>query len=67
LVLGSSMGAVFSVNELTGTAIDISTETYRWLEMFVLVACIYVVLSFAASLSLALVGRVAFRVRARVF
>jgi polar amino acid transport system permease protein len=67
LMLGSSMGAIFSVNELTGTAIDISTETYRWLEMFVLVAAIYIVLTFVASLSLALVGRVAFRVRARVF
>jgi polar amino acid transport system permease protein len=67
LMLGSSMGAIFSVEELTGTAIDISTETYRWLEMFVLVAGIYIVLTFIASLSLALVGRVAFRVRARVF
>jgi polar amino acid transport system permease protein len=67
LVLGSSLGAVFSVDELTGTAIDISTETYRWIEMFVLVAGIYIVLTFVASLSLALVGRAAFRVRARVF
>lgn len=67
LVLGSSMGAVFSVTELTGTAIDISTESYRWLEMFVLVAGIYIVLTFIASLSLALVGRVVFRVKARVF
>jgi polar amino acid transport system permease protein len=67
LVLGSSMGAVFSVDELTGTAIDISTESYRWIEMFVVVASIYIVLTFAASLSLALIGRVAFRVQARVF
>ncbi len=67
LVLGSSLGAVFSVDELTGTAIDISTESYRWIEMFVLVAGIYIVLTFIASLSLALVGRVAFRVKARVF
>ena len=67
LVLGSSMGAIFSVTELTGAAIDISTETYRWLEMFVIVAGMYIVLTFAASLSLALVGRAAFRVRARVF
>jgi polar amino acid transport system permease protein len=67
LVLGSSMGAVFSVNELTGTAIDISTESYRWIEMFVLVGGIYIVLTFVASLSLALLGRALFRVRARVF
>jgi polar amino acid transport system permease protein len=67
LVLGSSLGAIFSVNELTGTAIDIATENYRWIEMFVVVAAIYIVLTFIASISLALVGRVAFRVRAKVF
>ena len=34
---------------------------------FVVVAGIYVVLTFIASLSLALVGRLAFRVKAKVF
>jgi polar amino acid transport system permease protein len=67
LVMGTSIGAVVGVDELTGTAIDISTENYRWIEMFVVVAGIYVVLTFIASLSLALVGRLAFRVRAKVF
>ena len=67
LVLGSSMGAIFSVNELTGTAIDISTENYRWLEMFLLVGVIYIALTFIASVSLALIGRFAFRVKAKVF
>ncbi len=67
LVMGTSIGAVVGVDELTGTAINISTENYRWIEMFVVVAGIYVVLTFIASLSLALVGRWAFRVRAKVF
>jgi len=67
LVMGTSVGAVISVNELTGQAINISTENYRWIEMFVVVAGIYVVLTFIASLSLALVGRWAFRVRAKIF
>jgi polar amino acid transport system permease protein len=67
LVMGTSIGAVVGVNELTGTAINISTENYRWIEMFVVVAGIYIVLTFVASMSLALVGRWAFRVRARVF
>jgi polar amino acid transport system permease protein len=67
LVLGTSMAAVFSVDELTGTAINISTENYRWLEMFTVVAAIYIVLTFVASLSLAAVGRYALRVRAKVF
>ena len=67
LVLGSSMAAVFSVDELTGTAINISTETYRWLEMFTLVAGVYIVLTFIASIMLAVVGRRFFRVKARMF
>ena len=67
LVMGTSVGAVVGVNELTGQAINISTENYRWIEMFVVVAGIYVVLTLIASLSLALVGRWAFRVRAKIF
>ena len=66
LVMGTSVGAIVGVDELTGQAINISTENYRWLEMFVVVAGIYVVLTLIASLSLALVGRWAFRVRAKV-
>jgi polar amino acid transport system permease protein len=67
LVMGTSVGAVVGVDELTGTAINISTENYRWIEMFIVVAGIYVVLTFIASLSLALVGRWAFRVKAKIF
>ncbi|HEY2890055.1 MAG TPA: amino acid ABC transporter permease [Dongiaceae bacterium] len=67
LVMGTSVGAVIGVNELTGQAINISTENYRWIEMFVVVAGIYVVLTFVASLSLALAGRWAFRVKAKIF
>lgn len=67
LVMGTSVGAVVGVNELTGQAINISTENYRWIEMFVVVAGIYVVLTLIASLSLALVGRWAFRVKVKIF
>ena len=67
LVLGTSMAAVFGVDELTGTAINISTENYRWIEMFTLVAAIYIVLTFLASLLLAAVGWWGFRVKAKVF
>ncbi|MFO1048901.1 MAG: amino acid ABC transporter permease [Geminicoccaceae bacterium] len=67
LVLGTSMAAVFGVDELTGTAINISTENYRWIEMFTIVAAIYIVLTFLASLLLAAVGWWGFRVRAKVF
>src|SRR5919109_889425 len=67
LVMGTSVGAVIGVDELTGQAINISTENYRWIEMFVVVAGIYVVLTLIASVSLALVGRWVFRVKAKVF
>jgi len=67
MVMGTSLGAIFGLDELTGEAINIATDNYRWIEMFVLVAAIYIVLTFIASLSLALVGRLAFRVKAKVF
>jgi polar amino acid transport system permease protein len=67
MVMGTSLGAIFGIDELTGQAINISTENYRWLEMFIVAAAIYVVLTFIASLSLALIGRLAFRVKAKVF
>jgi polar amino acid transport system permease protein len=39
----------------------------RTIETFSVIAVIYVVLTFAASIGLALVGRWAFRVKARIF
>jgi polar amino acid transport system permease protein len=67
LVMGTSIGAVIGVNELTGQAINLSTVNYRFLEFFSVAALIYVVLTFIASLGLALLGRWAFRVKAKVF
>lgn len=67
LVMGTSIGAIIGVDELTGTAINLSTVNYRWLEYFTVVAGMYVVLTFVASLGLALLGRWAFRVKARIF
>lgn len=67
LVLGSSLAALFGVEELTGRAINISTANLRSIETFTVVAAIYVVLTVIASTSLALLGRWAFRVRAKVF
>ncbi len=45
LVMGTSIGAVVGVDELTGQAINISTENYRWIEMFTVVAGLYVMLT----------------------
>lgn len=67
LVMGTSIGAVIGLDELTGTAINLSTVNYRWLEYFSVIAVMYVVLTFVASIGLALLGRWAFRVNARVF
>ena len=67
LVMGTSVGALIGVDELTGQAINLSTVNYRWLEYFTVVAGMYVVLTFVASIGLALLGRWAFRVKARIF
>jgi len=67
LVLGSSMAAVFGVEELTGRAINISTQNLRTIETYSVIAVMYIGLTFIASIALALVGRWAFRVRARIF
>ena len=34
LVMGTSIGALIGVDELTGQAINLSTVNYRWLEYF---------------------------------
>ena len=67
LVMGTSVGALIGVDELTGQAINLSSVNYRWLEYFTVVAGMYVVLTFVASIGLALLGRWAFRVKARIF
>lgn len=67
MVLGSSIAAVFGVEELTGRAINISTSNMRTIEAFTLTAAIYVLLTIIASALLAAVGRYAFRVKAKVF
>ncbi|RVT81531.1 amino acid ABC transporter permease [Rhodobacteraceae bacterium CCMM004] len=66
LVMGTSVGALIGVDELTGTAINLSTVNYRWLEYFTVTAGLYVVLTLVASVGLALLGRWAFRVKARI-
>ena len=66
LVMGTSIGAIVGVDELTGSAINLATLNYRWLEYFTVVAAMYVVITFIASIGLALLGRWAFRVKAKI-
>lgn len=66
MTLGTSMAAIFGVEELTGRAFNINAETFRSLEVFSIVAVIYVAVTLVASVLLALFGRFGFRARMRV-
>jgi polar amino acid transport system permease protein len=63
LVLGSSMAALFGVEELTGRALNVSTANLRTIETFSVVALMYVLMTVVASLALAAVGRYVFKLR----
>jgi polar amino acid transport system permease protein len=66
MTLGTSMGALFGLEELTGRAFNVESRTFRSLEIFSIVAGVYLVLNVVASAILAAVGRFGFRVRLRI-
>jgi len=66
MVLGSSMGAIFGLEELTGRAFNANAETFRSIEIFSVTAGLYVLVTIIASAILALLGRYLFRVKIRV-
>jgi len=66
VTLGTSMAAVFGVEELTGQAFNINSTTFRSIEVFTVTAGIYVALTLVASVLLAIFGRVMFRVRSEI-
>ncbi len=63
MTLGTSMAAIFGVEDLTGRAFNINSTTFRSIEVFTLVGAIYVGVTFLATALLALVGRTLFRAR----
>lgn len=67
MTLGTSMAAIFGVEELTGRALNANAVSFRSVEIFSLVAVIYIVLTIIASTLLWLVGRWMFRIKAKVF
>ncbi len=67
MTLGTSMAAVFGVEELTGRAFNINSETFRSVEVFLVAAGIYIVITFMATLLLAGVGRRFFRAKMSYF
>lgn len=66
MTLGTSMAAIFGVEELTGRAFNVNAETFRSIEVFTLAAGLYVVITVIASILLALIGRHLFRARMRI-
>lgn len=66
MLLGSAIAALIGVEELTGRAINVSSSTLRSIEVFLVVAGVYVALSLFCTALLACVGRYVFRVRMRL-
>jgi polar amino acid transport system permease protein len=66
IVLGSAVGGIFGLEELTGRTINANAETFRAIELFSMTAVIYVLLTIIASALLAVVGRFVFRVKVSV-
>jgi polar amino acid transport system permease protein len=67
MTLGTSMAAIFGVEELTGRALEANSRSFRSLEIFSIVAGIYIVLTVVLSFGLWLLGRTLFRVKAKAF
>jgi polar amino acid transport system permease protein len=66
MTLGTSMAAVFGVEELTGRAFNVNSETFRSIEVFLIAAGIYIVITFVATFLLAGIGRNFFRARMKL-
>ena len=67
VVMSTSMGAIFGLEELTGRALNVNSATFRSIEIFSMTAGIYVVVTIIATVLLALIGQYLFRVRVKVF
>ncbi len=67
MVLGTSIAAIFGVEELTGRALNVNAINFRSFEIFSIAAAIYITLTIAASASLYWFGLYAFRIKAKVF
>ena len=67
MTLGTSMAAIFGVEELTGRALNANAVSFRSIEIFSLTALIYVGLTVVASAALYGLGRSLFRVPVRAF
>ena len=66
MTLGTSMAAIFGVDELTGRAFNVNAETFRSIEVFSVVALMYIVITLCAPVILSIIGRLVFRARMRI-
>ncbi len=66
MTLGTSMAAIFGVEELMGRAFNVNAETFRSIEVFSVTAGIYVVVTLFASVVLGIAGRWLFRAKMRI-
>jgi polar amino acid transport system permease protein len=67
MTLGTSMAAIFGVEELTGRSFNANAITFRSIEIFSITAGLYILVTIAASFILLYLGRWLFRVRGKVF
>ena len=67
MILGTSAASILGVEELTGRAFNVASDTFRSIEVYIIVAFIYVAITILASALLAYIGRWAFRVKVKVF
>lgn len=67
MTLGTSMAAIFGVEELTGRAFNVNAITFRSIEIFSVTAGLYFLVTIVASTTLVFLGRWLFRVKGKVF
>ena len=60
------MAAIFGVEELTGRAFIINSETFRSVEIFSITALVYIIITYIATLLLAITGKYCFNVKIRI-
>jgi polar amino acid transport system permease protein len=67
MTLGTSMAAIFGVEELTGRALNANSISFRSIEIFSITALIYIAMTIIASALLYALGRTLFRVKVKAF
>jgi polar amino acid transport system permease protein len=65
MVLGTAVAGVFGVEDLMGRTINANAETFRAIELFMIAAVIYVIMTVVATLVLGGIGQLFFRRRSR--